>query len=179
MTQSKKALSSVALPWPRKSMAGRSPKHPHEAEGIMKVGRSVLWIEKKLGSKANSCIPELAWRHVASPDSNVGRESVESNQIDFSSGPRSTDALCTSFAVLKLLSHYCYTMLQRGISAIIGEMSSHTENSVPFQEGSRIAVRLTTYTHCMAVYTKQNRNWNIFMRYLEPVISYDSSRCLR
>ena len=100
-------------------MAGRSPKNPHEAEGIMKVGRSVLWIEKKLVSKANSCIPELAWRHVASPDSNAGPKSVESNQIDFSSGPRSTDVLCTSFAVLKLLSHYCYTMLQRGISAVL------------------------------------------------------------
>lgn len=32
-------------------MAGRSPKNPHGAEGIMKVGRSVLWIEKKLDRK--------------------------------------------------------------------------------------------------------------------------------
>ena len=126
------ALSSVALPWPRKSMAGRSPKNPHEAEGIMKVGRSVLWIEKELGSKANSCTPELAWRLVASPDSNAGRKSVESNQIDFSSGPRSTDVLYTSFAVSNLLSHYCHTMLQRGISAIFGEMRSHAVTSMPF-----------------------------------------------
>jgi hypothetical protein len=72
-------------------MAGRSPKHPHEAEGIMKVGRSVLWIEKKLGSEATSCTPELAWRHVASLDSNAGRESVESNQIDFFSERTSVD----------------------------------------------------------------------------------------
>jgi hypothetical protein len=34
----------------------------------MKVARFILWIEEKLGSKANSCTPVLAWRHHALPD---------------------------------------------------------------------------------------------------------------
>jgi hypothetical protein len=169
-------------------VAGRAPA---QLKGSRELEDPFCGSEKKLGSKAISCAPELGRRHVASPDFT---ESVESNQIEiFMSGPRlirDVLALALMLVVLKLMTHYyCCTLWKRNISAIIGEDSLlmlHVSFIIAVEGLRAILGRVTCrrpHHNVSAVHgylhDSKTEVQIIFMFYIISIISSGLSRSLR